>query len=422
MFALCDANGFYAACEKVFNPSLRNKPVVVLSNNDGCVVAACGITKGLDIDFKFRPYFQIKLALDKAGVVACSSNYELYADLSQKMMVTCGRFAKDYHIYSIDECFLDFADVYAYEKTDQWMAMGSDIRQTVWRETRLPIGVGIGLTATLAKAANHAAKRIEGYRGVAVINDEKSRHHILSRMALIDVWGIGGKLSKRLTAMGYKNAYELSQASPQLIRKQFSILLENTVRELNGEVRLNWDDVRPGKKEIYSTRSFGQRVTTKRELLVSLMGHAEKVSAKLRAQGSKAKSICLFASSSPHDNTPHVNKQTIATLTMPTSDLMVLSNLVTQAVDNLFVDGVQYYKSGIGAINLIDEDKVQQDLFEPSMDDRDLMQCLDGINAKFGNGALKVAARGVNQGSAMKRDRLSPQYTTRWGHIPRVKC
>jgi DNA polymerase V len=422
MYALCDGNGFYAACEKVFDPAIRNKPVVVLSNNDGCVVAACGITKKLGVNHKFKPYFQIKQELDNAGVIPRSSNYELYADLSQRMMLTCGKFAKDYYIYSIDECFLDFADLYSYSNTQQWLEIGHTIRRTVWKEVRLPIGVGIGTTPTLAKAANHASKRIAGYRGVAVINDENNRQYILSQMAVLDVWGIGRKLSFKLGALGIKTALQLSQANPAYIRRQFSILVENTVRELNGELRLSWDSHRPSKKEIYSTRSFGERVTCKEELRVSMVKHAETVARKLRVQQSLTKALSIFASSSPHDDAAYVSNHVVECIPVPSSDSRVLSQLVSLAVNKIFQPGVRYYKSGVGAIELSDANVVQRDLFANSQDNNDLMTCLDNINTRFGKGALHLAARGFHQRSAMKRNFLSPQYTTNWAHIPRVQC
>lgn len=422
MFALCDGNGFYSACEKTFDASIRKKPVVVLSNNDGCIVAACGIAKKLGLPLKFKPYFQIKKELDKAGVVPRSSNYALYADLSNKMMETFSRFAKESYVYSIDECFLDFGDFYSAQDESQWLELGELMRRTVWREVRLPIGVGIGVTPTLAKAANHASKRINGYHGVAVINDEKSRYNILSQMALSDIWGIGGKLSKRLEAIGYKTAWELSKANPQEIRKGFSILVENTVRELNGEVRLSWDEHRPAKKEIYSSRSFGERVTCKEELRRSLIGHAESVTRKLRKQGSLTKALTVFASSSPHDDDRVYSKQIIVKLEIPSCDTCLISNRVSHAIGEIYKPDVKFYKSGVGALDISSADEQQHDLFATNDDNTGLMNCLDNINARFGSGTMHLAAKGYVQRSAMKRQYLSPQYTTNWAHIPIIKC
>jgi DNA polymerase V len=422
MYALCDGNGFYAACEKVFDASLRKKGVVVLSNNDGCCVAACGIAKSSGVPFKFKPYFQVKKMLDDAGIVVRSSNYALYADLSHKMMTTCGRFARDCYVYSIDECFLDFGDFYTFSDTEQWLAIGHQLRKTVWRETKLPIGVGIGPTPTLAKAANHASKRIKGYHGVAVINDEQNRSYILSQMALTDVWGIGKKLGARLERLGYRNARDLSQADPAYIRQQFSILVENTVRELNGEIRLTWDSHRPAKKEIYSTRSFGERVECKEELRISLTTHAEAVAKKLRLQGSLTSALTVFAASSPHDDAPYISNHVVQALHVPSSDTRILTQHVSRAIEKIFKPGVKYYKSGVGTLDLSDASEVQQDMFSESTDNTKLMNCLDSINDRYGRGTLHLAAKGFKQRSAMKRNFLSPQFTTNWSHIPKVRC
>jgi DNA polymerase V len=422
MYALCDGNSFYANSEKVFDPTLRKKPVVVLSNNDGFIVAACGIAKQMGMAYKFKPYFQIKKELDEAGVVPKSSNYALYADLSNKMMDTCARFAKESYIYSIDECFLDFDDFYTETNTPQWEEIGNLIRRTVWREVRLPIGVGIGSTPTLAKAANHASKRIKGYNGVAVINDEKSRRHILSQMALTDVWGIGSKLGKRLEDLGYRTAWDLSNANPQKIRKGFSILVENTVRELNGEIRLRWDEQRAAKKEIYSSRSFGERVICKEELRISLINHAEVVAKKLRDQKSLTKALTVFASNSPHDDERPYSKHVLVKLEMPSCDTRLIANRVSNALEEIFKLGIKFYKSGVGAMDISPADGQQQDMFCESEDDNGLMMCLDKINARYGSGTLHLAAKGFFQSSAMKRNYLSPQYTTNWAHIPIIKC
>jgi DNA polymerase V len=282
MYFLIDATAFYCSAEKVMRPDLRKKPVITLSNNDGAIVAVCPIAKRLGIK-KFVPYFQVKDIVKKYGVVVTSSNYELYHSLSTKMMDTISQFADDIYIYSIDELFARFDTTLSH---DSWTALGRDIRRTVWKEVRLPVGAGGGMTPTLAKAASHAAKRLHGYNGVAVIDSEQSRIDILKQMDVTDVWGIGSRLGRKLNLLGIHTAHQLSQQSPARIRKQFSILVETTVRELNGEPRIQWDDVRPDKQQIYSTRTFGSRVTDKTELHKALVGHCESAMRKLRRQKS----------------------------------------------------------------------------------------------------------------------------------------
>ncbi|ABG40861.1 DNA-directed DNA polymerase [Paraglaciecola sp. T6c] len=421
MFALCDANSMYASCEKVFDPSIRNKPVVVLTNNDGCICAACGIAKRMGVGKKFVPYFQVKKELEAAGVVIRSSNYELYADLSQRMMDTCARFAPDINVYSIDECFLYYGKD-ATAPQDGWNNLANSIRKTVWREVRLPICVGIGPTPTLAKVANHAAKNVSGFIGVAVLDNEDARKHVLKQLAVTDVWGIGKRLGVKLNALGIHTAWELANRDPSHIRKAFSIIVENTVRELNGEIRHCWETVRGAKKEIYSTRSFGSRVTDYDELRAALAGHAETVSVKLRKQKSVTSSMTLFATNSPHDNGGYVRRSFFHRFTVPTNDTRNILHVIDSAMSQLFQPGVHYYKCGVGLMDLHEQDLYQYDLFNPSNDNSRLMACMDNINSRYGRSTVQMAAKGFEQRFSMKRAFLSPQYTTQWRDIPKIKC
>jgi len=421
MYALCDANSMYASCEKVFDPSIRRKPVVVLTNNDGCICAACGIAKRLGIGKKFVPYFQVKKKLEAAGAVIRSSNYELYADLSRRMMDTCARFAPEITVYSIDECFLYYGKDYS-APPQGWDVLATAIRKTVWREVRLPIGIGIGATPTLAKAANHASKRITGFNGVAVIDNEITRKCILSQMNVTDVWGIGSRLGRRMNIMGIKTAWDLAEQNPTKIRKDFSILVEGTVRELNGEVRHSWDSVRAAKKEIYSTRSFGQRITDMAELRFALASHAEIVATKLRKQKSLTSAMSVFATSSPHDSEGYFSESYFHHFTMPTNDTRHIVSVTQQAICKLFKTGVRYYRCGVGLMDLRGEALMQFDLFNQSTDSPQLMSCMDSINARFGRSTVHLAAKGFEQKFAMRREFLSPQYTTKWSDIPKITC
>lgn len=421
MYALCDVNSMYASCEKVFDPSIRNKPVVVLTNNDGCICAACGIAKKLGIGKKFVPYFQVKKELEAAGAVIRSSNYELYADLSQRMMDTCARFAPEINVYSIDECFLFYGKGKS-APPEGWESLATSIRKTVWREIRLPICVGMADTPTLAKAANHAAKRIDGFNGVAVIDNEIKRKQILSQMSVTDVWGIGNRLGRKLNVMGINNAWDLAAQDPTKIRKDFSILVEGTVRELNGEVRHSWDDVRASKKEIFSTRSFGQRITDIEQLQFALASHAEIVAAKLRKQKSLTSAMTIFASSSPHDSDGYFSQSSFQRFTVPTNDTRNIIGATQAAIPKLFKHGVRYYRCGVGLMDLHREQLFQFDLFNQSTDNPKLMSCMDSINARFGRSTVHLAAKGFEQKFAMRREFLSPQYTIKWGDIPKIIC
>lgn len=420
MYCLVDATSMYASCEKIFDPSIRNKPVVVLTNNDGCICAACPIAKKAGVGKKFVPYFQVKDQLQKAGAVVYSSNYALYADISQKMMITCERFAPETYIYSIDELFMHYPpNKFTFS---DWVDMGKVIRRTVWKEVRLPVSAGFGCTPTLAKAASHASKRLEGFRGVAVIDSLASRRYILENMSVTDVWGIGNRIGKKLNLMGIKTAWQLSIQDPSKMRKYFSILIENTVRELNGEVRISWDEVRAPKKEIFSTRSFGQRITCKEQLGFSLATHAETVSAKLRKQGSLASGVLVFAQSSPHEQAPFYRKSIYIPLAVPTQDTRVIIGATKQAIDSIYKPGIRFYKSGVGVMDLRPAENYQEDLFTPSQDNVKLMGCLDNINSRYGRGTASMGATGRVKEFSMRRELLSPQYTTNWKHIPRIKC
>ncbi|WP_415881767.1 Y-family DNA polymerase [Neptuniibacter sp. QD34_54] len=418
MYALIDASGMYASCEKIFDPTIRKRPVVVLSNNDGCIVATCPIAKKMGIP-KFGPYFKIKDQLDRAGVVARSSNYELYADISSRMMELCASFAPEQHIYSIDECFLRFDH---YIPPEGWYELGMNIRRKVWKEVRLPVGVGFGPTPTLAKAANHASKKLPGFSGVAVIDNEQIRKQILQQMEIRDVWGVGRRIGERLNLLGVKTAWQLAQTKPALMKKYFSILIANTAEELNGLTRISWDDVRSPKKQIYSTRSFGQRITGLTDLKQALATHATIAAQKLRAQESATSNIIVFAHNSIHDKESFFKRSAFHQFATPTCDTAVIVKATSQLAEQIYQAGIRYYKAGIGLLEISTATPYQPDIFTPSADQPELMRCLDRINAKYGRDTLHLARQGIQQNFKMKRELLSPRYTTRIEDIPVIGC
>lgn len=418
MYCLVDATSFYASVEKVFDPSIRNKPVVVLTNNDGCVCAVCPIAKKLGIP-KFTPYFQIKDLLHKHGVVVRSSNYELYADLSERMMTIIARYCDNQHVYSIDEAFLYFDRF--HHVIDNWYEYGHQIRKAIWKETRLPVGVGFGTTATLAKAANHASKKLDGFDGVAIIDGGKSAEPILRRMKTSDVWGIGSRISKKLAEQHIYTAFDLAKQSPKEIRNRYSVVSERTVNELNGISCLSWDEVKEPKKEIFSTRSFGERISDYNVLKAALSSHACIVAKKLRSQSSQAKKVMIFASNSPHDN--HYYKQAIVySFVMPTNNSSQLSHVISQVLPSIYQTGIHFYRCGVGAIELASNQFKQGDLFMVDKNNLALMQCFDSINNRYGAGSINIASAGQTKKWNMKRHFLSPQYTTNWHDIPKIRC
>lgn len=419
MFCLCDVTSMYASAEKVFDPRLRSRPVVVLSNNDGCIIAVCPLAKRLGIQ-KFVPFFQARDQLAQAGVVIRSSNYELYADLSNRFMAVCSQFADDFYPYSIDECFLGYGPGNA--PAGGWEAHGADIRRTVWKLTRLPIGVGFGPTLTLAKAANHAAKRLPGFRGVAAIDSEPARQSILAQMAVTDVWGIGARLGAKLNQIGIYTALELAQASSRSLGKRYSIKVEQTIDELNGQRRLHWDDQRAAKQAIFSTRTFGTRVDAIGPLRQAIAGHVHTAAHKLRQQGSLCRRLVIFAGNSPHDPAPYYHRSGTVAFPAYTNDTQQLLKAAGKELGRLFRPGVKFYRCGVGLMDIVDASQHQPDLFQPNQDRPALMACLDRINDRYGRGTLFCASQGIERKFEMRREFISPRYTTRISDLPRIKC
>ena len=418
MYALCDINSFYASAHGVFRPDIRKDGIIVLSSNDATIVAANNRAKELGIE-KFVPYFQVRSQCEKLGIHVFSSNYELYSDLSSKFMQTVGRFAPVQHVYSIDETFLDLHNCYSAIK--DLAAYGMLIRRSAWKECRLPICVGMGATLTLSKLANHTAKKNRQFNGVCVIDNEKMRLNILKQTTVSDVWGIGRRISGKLELMGVKTAYQLAQIPPKLARKNFSIEIERTVRELNGQVCKMWDEVKADKKQIFSTRSLGQRITNRDELQQALAKHANIAARKARKQNSGCKNLLVFAGNSPHDKRPQQFK-TVMKFDRPTNCALELTRATTKALDKLFATGVRYYRIGVGMLDLSDMSHEQFDLFSQSKSNPELMKVYDALNNRFGTDTVFLSAQGTTQRWAMRREMLSPQYTTNWKHIPVIKC
>ena len=417
MFALVDANSFYCSAEQVFRPEWRGRGIIVLSNNDGIIVARNRQAKEAGIP-KFKAYFEVKELCEQRGVIALSSNYELYGSLSADMMQVIGRFAPEQHIYSIDESFLSFKNCSG--AIPCLTTHAKLIRRTVWKETRLPVCVGIGETVTLAKVANHAAKKLRGYHGVCHIRSDDERQHILASMQVGEVWGIGPKIGKRLSSMGISTALQLANFAPGLAKKMFSIDIERTIRELNGEACLKWDETRAEQQQIFSTRSMGQRITDKDSLTQALCKHLGIAAQKARMQGALCSTMLIFAHNSSFDERANGFKQTHS-FPFPTSDTLEMTRVVVQVAERLYQPGVRYYKIGIGLLNLRPAHNVQTDMFTQTANPA-LMNIYDSLNARYGNGSVFLAAQGIDPKWGMRRERLSPQYTTKWSDIPKIKC
>ncbi len=417
MFALVDANAFYCSAEQVFRPDWRGKPVIVLSNNDGCIVAANRQAKALGIQ-KFKPYFTQKQLCQKMGVIVCSSNYTLYGDLSDKMMNVIGRFAPEQYIYSIDESFLSFKNCVCIPDLVEQSRL---LRRHVWKECRLAVGVGLGNTLTLAKVANHAAKTFPQFQGVCMIDTELERKQILQATPVGEVWGVGRKITARLNAAGIETAWQLSKQPPAKMRKFLNVELERTVLELNGKPCIHWAQAKANKQQIFSTRSMGERITDFDSLHQALCKHANIAAAKLRGQGSLASVMWVFASNSPYDEQPQSIKR-MMTFAFPVDDSRVFCAAISHIMHELFIPNVRYYKVGVGLLDLCDSQFVQPDLFDNKQTNPNVMKAFDALNQQYGEGCVFLAAQGTEQKWGMRREFLTPEYTTNWHDIPKILC
>ncbi|EOG9063590.1 DUF4113 domain-containing protein, partial [Vibrio fluvialis] len=274
---------------------------------------------------------------------------------------------------------------------------------------------------TLAKVANHAAKKIEGYNGVCVLDNERERKAILGQLSVGDVWGIGRKITRRLELMGINTALKLANYPPALIRKEFNVEVERTVRELNGQKCKGWDTARADKKQIFSTRSAGQRITDLESLQQALCKHANIASFKARKQKSLCQVMLCFANSSPFDSLP-VSRRAVHRFAYPTADVNQLTQAASKLAEQLFQQDVRFYKIGVGLIDLVDGQNEQPDLFNLTPNNPKLMNVYDTLNNKFGSETVFLAAQGISQSWSMRRQMLTPQYTTRWVDLPKIKC
>jgi len=407
----------YVACEQVFRPDLRKSPCIVLSNNDGCVVAANRLAKEAGIK-KFEPYFRQKKIIEQHRIQVFSSNYELYADISEKMMNVIARYSQRSHVYSIDEIFLDLHNY--SEVIPNLLKYGLIIRKAVWKECRLPVCFGAGDTLTLSKLANRTAKVHKELNGVCVIDTESKRIEYLRQQPVSEVWGIGRQLTKKMNWMGIHTAYDLACLSPKKARCCFNIEVERTVRELNGQSCKKWDECKTDKQQIFSTRSVGTRITTIDQLKQALAFHAGIVSRKARSQNSSCTFLTAFASNSPFDNLPQSYKG-IHRFDHPTNCSSQITSAVTSIANLLFRPEVEYYRVGVGLIELVNEKCSQKDFFAIP-DNPVLMQTLDKLNGRYGNGTVFLATQGTSQEWQMKREFLSPMYTTKFKDLPKIQC
>lgn len=420
VFALVDCNNFYASCEKLFRPDLKDTPVVVLSNNDGCVVARSREAKLLGIKMGV-PVFQIKAEMQRHGILAFSSNYALYADLSSRVMRTLEEMAPRVEVYSIDEAFLDLTGI---ESAISLVEFGQQVRERIGHWIGITVCVGIAPTKTLAKLANHAAKKYPATQGVVDLTNPDRQRRLLALVPVDDVWGVGRRLSKRLNALGITTALDLANASPRAIRDQFSVVLERTVRELNGESCIELEEIPPTKKQIVCSRSFGVKVTQFELLGEAICEYATRATEKLRKEQQQAKVLTVFIRTSPFkDNEPQYSNSASGELLIPSCDTRDFIELANHLLKRIWKDGFRYAKAGVMLSDFYDPGKFQPGLFDDvstRSNSQQLMSVLDTIN-QSGAGKVFFAGQGTKKDWSMKREHLSPAYTTRWDQLPRVK-
>jgi len=421
LFALVDVNNFYVSCERVFQPKLEGLPMVVLSNNDGCAVARSAEVKALGIKTG-TPWFQMEEIAKKHGIQAYSSNYTLYGDMSNRVVQVLRTFTPNLEVYSIDESFLRIETLLkSYSSPSN---LGQVIKEKIKSTTGLPVCVGMGESKTLAKLANHLAKKHPQFAGVCDISTmpKEELYQWMTETPVGEVWGIGRQIAKRLQAMKIQTVFDLLQASPQLMRQQFGVVMERLCYELRGVSCLQLEEVAPAKQQIVSSRSFGQLVTSLTALTESVATHTARGAEKLRGQHSVAGALTIFIQTNPFkQNEPQHHQSISVPLSDPTDNTLTLTTAAIEGLKQIYQSGFRYKKAGVIFNLLADKPTVQRSLFddiEVKGKSAGLMRALDSINNRFGSAVIRSAAAGTTQAWQMRSDKKSPNYTTRWDELP----
>ena len=418
MFALVDCNNFYASCERVFRPDLNGKPIVVLSNNDGCVIARSNEAKDLGIPMG-APAFEYEKVFQQQKVHVFSANFALYGDMSHRVMSVLSDYSPDMEIYSIDECFLSLKGFEFFNLQEYGMLM----RNKVVKWTGIPISVGIAPTKALSKVANRIAKKFsERTKGVYIIDSEESRIKALKWLKVEDVWGIGRQHAKRLQAQGVKTAYDFTLLNDAFVRKQMSIVGLRLKHDLQGIPTLNLDEVQP-KKNIATTRSFDGNYTKFEQISERVSTFAVSCAEKLRKQNSCCNSLMVFVHTNRHrKDLPQYSRNIVIQLPFATNSSIELSKFAIQALKQIFKEGYSYKKAGVIVQDFTPQDSVQKSLFEERNEKHiPLMKAVDKLNALFGQQKIRLASQDAKRVWKMKQEKLSPNYTTKLADIITIK-
>lgn len=420
-YALVDCNCFYVSCERVFRPDLQRKPVVVLSNNDGCVIACSAEAKALGVK-RGSPEFKARPLLQRHNIQVFSSNYTLYGDLSARVMHTLENFTPEIEIYSIDECFLVFRN----KGREELLSLGRKIRNTVWQWTGIPVSVGFARTKTLAKVANRTAKKYPQSRGVCALVNNRQIEFCLAQFPVEEIWGIGRRNAKKLQDRGIRTAKALRDMPDVAVRALLHIPGLHTVLELRQQPCITLDDAPPPAKSILSSRSFGTPIYDLASLSESLATHAQIAGKKLRRRGLLAATIQVFLRTSKYRPGPQYDNTAGVELALATDDTPELAGRGMEILEQIYKEGYAYQKMGIILLGLVPKAGRQLSLFSPLEDHRKyrnaLMRALDASSGSHGKGALQLAAAGMGKRIwHMRQNALSPHYTTRWEELPTAR-
>ncbi len=419
MYALVDGNNFYASCERVFRPDLNGKPVVVLSNNDGCVIARSNEAKALGIPMG-APAFELKQLIEEHNVAVFSSNFALYGDMSNRVMTMLSSFAPEMEIYSIDEAFLKF------EGFDDWdlRAYGLEMKNKVGKATGIPISIGFAPTKALSKVANKIAKKFpKEWNGVYVLDTEAKRLKALNYFKVEDVWGIGGAYTRLLNARGIKNALQFTQLPDAWVRKHMTVMGLRLKKDLEGVPSFELEESK-AKKNIATTRTFDGNYTKFGQIEERVATFAAKCAEKLRKQHSCCNALLVFLHTNPHrKDLGQYYRSVVVTLPFPTNSTIDLIGHATHGLKTIFKQGYHYKKAGVIVMDICSDRYIQQNLFaQPNARHKAVMQAVDKINRETGKAMVKFAVQDLGRTWKMRQERLSPRYSTQLSEVIKVKA
>jgi len=423
VFALVDVNNMYVSCERAFNPRLRDRPVVVLSNNDGCCVARSNEVKALGVKMG-TPWFQMKDLVRQHGIIGLSSNYTLYGDMSNRIMTILRSYSPNVEVYSIDESFLSLNGLGGLWASPT--AMGQDIRGRILQWTSLPVCVGIGSSKTLAKLANHVAKKFPLFESVCDFTTMSAARMrwLFVRIDVGEVWGVGRRIAAKLHDMGIHTVQDLKDASPRDIRARFGVVMERTCQELRGLSCLALEEVTPPRQEIVSSRSFGAMAVSLAELEEAVSTYIARAGEKLRAQRSVCGAVHVFVQTNPfRQQDPQYSNGLTVPLIEPTDDNRILAGAALQGLALIYREGFQYKKAGVMLMNLAPNTIRQGTLFDSPRERENsvrVMAALDALNQRFGRDAVHLGSAGLAPRWAMRAENKTPCYTTRWDELPKA--